>query len=504
MSERRDLSRSDRTTLSEGLVRNALLERITKFAEYSGLNIGDVIEMSRRESLAAAEDEEFSNVEVHDATGPLDILKRTLSIRSVLSTNSSFAERMEALASVDLKDLKLNEIGRGSFGTVFEIPGTEWCLKKTLTSVSHLRREYSNGVRISREVNNTAWEAISRSNEFPGVLMPRVPRYIGWYGMEDSESPSRWFKTNGHMFPQQNGGKVPGPVICLERVLPLPKVIRESLIEHYFKPEDREAALADKENKACICRVYLGYRSDDIQKQKLEDERKTLRNFPLYLDQMMELEMDPLVIARDMALGLAAGHWAANSNMMDVEYVIGSRPHMVNLAKENPPARKGKKATAGDSRRRHGNLSAPVDPRPDQPTFRNRAIQLWMIDFNKVNQFEASVTQGYNKNIDRLVFESRATDGPYYPRVLARDEYEWKLWLEFARTYIRASRTILNDMMEKTLKTTGVRFHSSEVELAMKRPSRVMNEWMKAEAHEAGVTSKKFKKMLRENNWEMP
>jgi anti-sigma-K factor RskA len=32
-----------------------------------------------------------------------------------------------------------------------------------------------------------------------------------------------------------------------------------------------------------------------------------------------------LTIAQDMALGLAAGHWTARANMLDVEYVIGSR-----------------------------------------------------------------------------------------------------------------------------------------------------------------------------------
>ncbi|CAG9990613.1 unnamed protein product [Clonostachys byssicola] len=32
-----------------------------------------------------------------------------------------------------------------------------------------------------------------------------------------------------------------------------------------------------------------------------------------------------LTIAQDMALGLAAGHWAARANLLDIEYVIGSR-----------------------------------------------------------------------------------------------------------------------------------------------------------------------------------
>lgn len=32
-----------------------------------------------------------------------------------------------------------------------------------------------------------------------------------------------------------------------------------------------------------------------------------------------------LTIAQDMALGLAAVHWAAHANMLDVEYVNGSR-----------------------------------------------------------------------------------------------------------------------------------------------------------------------------------
>jgi hypothetical protein len=502
MSRRREEARTDETTLSEGMKRNIELEGISKFAQHVELTIDELLLNDKREHLTNAENKHFTKPNLEGATNPLEILKRTLSVRSVLSTHSSFAERMKALRNADPNNLCLAEIGCGSFGRVYEIPGTEWCLKKTLKSPEAMWIEFINGKKISQAVNNQAATAILQSEEFPDDLMPRVPRYLCSYGMEDFESTQRWFRNNGHMFPVENGGQKPGPVICLERIMPLPKLVRESLIQHYFNPEKQAAALADEKNKACICRAYLGCESKEIPPAKLEQQRETLQNFPLYLDQLLELEMDPQIIARDMALGLAAGHWAANIDMLDVEYVIGSRPFM----RENeigPISKADIKAAKEKSNRRVRNMSAKNAPKQQRLSFRNRAIRLWMIDFNKAETFDASLGRNYDKSIAQLVANTRSTDGPYYPRVVAKNEYQWKLWVCFARTYIRASQTILTETIDRN-RAIGLSYRSKDEELVLKRPVYIINEWIKAEATEYGISSKQFKKMLQDNKWEMP
>jgi hypothetical protein len=492
------------------LERNVKLEGIAKFAKEVGLEPSQFILQARekaREEEREADSTRFSKPLIGDAKTPLDILKRTLSVRSVLSTHSSFAERMEALRNVNAADLKLAEIGRGSFGTVYEIPGTEWCLKKTLTSPETMWLEFLRGQKTSEDVNQKARKAILRTGEFDDALMPRVPDYLCSYGTKDEESTKGWFKRNAHMFPDENGGKKPGPVICLERILPLPKIIRESLIRHYFEPEKQEEALSDPRNKHCLCRPYLGSTSQAAKENnpdKWERERECLQNFPLYLDYLEELDMDPFTIARDMALGLAAGHWRARIDMLDIEYVIGSRPHeqpteLKSISTEDAKALKNKETS------RARDMSAlPTQTPPGPLSFRNRAIQLWMIDFNKVSEFDTAVNseRSLKKNVAQLVANTRAVDGPYYPRVLAENEWQWSLWVEFAKTYIGASEALLAEDFE----TTDHGYHLSDAKKAlfMGRPKLVIKEWMKAECFENGVSGKDFRKKLERDGWPLP
>lgn len=507
-SSRREEARTDETTLSEGLERNLKLEGIVKFANDTGLEVDQLV-LQAREKRAANDVGKFSKNLLEDATTPLEILKRTLSVRSVLSTHSSFAERMEALRNVETKTLKLAEIGRGSFGTVYEIPGTEWCLKKTLTSPQTMWLEFLRGQSTSFAVNTTARNAILSSEEFGNALMPRVPDYLCSYGTKDDESTKGWFKRNGYMFPEENGGTIPGPVICLERIMPLPKVIRESLIRHYFPTEKQEEALSDPRNKACLCRPYLGYTSRDAKEAnpaKWEREGETLQNFPLYLDILEELEMDPFTIARDMALGVAAGHWSACIDMLDVEFVIGSRPHMRGIELKTI-SRKDAQALRTKNTVRAREMNATSEPPSSQAhaSFRNRAIQLWMIDFNKVNEFDTSVADVklYKQNIEQLVMNTRATDGDYYPRVLAKNRKQWDLWCAFATTYIDASREIASQDIEWSRKK-GFQCSKKEEELRMKRPAHVINKWMEVEATECGVSADEFKKKLKQEGWPLP
>lgn len=109
------------------------------------------------------------------------------------------------------------------------------------------------GQIICESVNREANRIILRSEEFSNALMPRVPKYLSSYGMDDAESTEEWFKRNGHVFPVENDGQKPGPIVRLERIPSFPKMMCESVITHYFKPEKQRKALGEMKNKACIC-----------------------------------------------------------------------------------------------------------------------------------------------------------------------------------------------------------------------------------------------------------
>lgn len=210
--------------------------------------------------------------------------------------------------------------------------------------------------------------------------------------------------------------------------------------------------------------------------------------------------MDSFTIARDMALGLAAGHWSARINMLGVAYFIGSRPNTPALG-YTPMSKADEDAIRRGSFSRMRNICPRKEARK-QSSFHRRTTQLWMIGFDKVSAFQNSIGKDKNQVIQQLVSDSRATNGPYYPRVLARNEREWKLWLEFAQTYIRASKTILDSHRQEWL-SHGIPPQKSD-EIILKSPSRVMNKWMKTAAEEYNVTAEQFIARIKSEGWEMP
>ena len=43
-----------------------------------------------------------------------------------------------------------------------------------------------------------------------------------------------------------------------------------------------------------------------------------LRDFPFYTDEMEHLNMNPELLARDIALGVGVAHWSVNIDITDV------------------------------------------------------------------------------------------------------------------------------------------------------------------------------------------
>ena len=207
------------------------------------------------------------------------------------------------------------------------------------------------------------------------------------------------------------------PLLTIDRILPMPQIVREALIKMYFDDDEKiqEEAKNDKDNKDCLLRVYLGERESVKQQSGSYD---TLRNFPMRLNMMEDLDLNVSEFASEMAVGLAILHWQAQIDGMDVEFVLGSS---ATMSKEQP----------------HGydNHLAPPH-KVTIPNFKRRAIQLWMLDFDKTSRIELTEHDVVTKLVPAFL-----GNDPYYPM----PQVDQSLWNEFCSTYLKASGAILED-----------------------------------------------------------
>ncbi|KAI0805820.1 hypothetical protein GGR55DRAFT_680621 [Xylaria sp. FL0064] len=240
---------------------------------------------------------------------PASILQRSLSTKSVVTTTSSFAANFHSMRHlVDVQNYQ--EIGAGLQGVVYERLGSASVTKKERStnpgrplrdefgmhqkvSDAFLKyKEYSSDVRVPQPYDFIAKESISPE------LLSRMP--------EDDRKPS--------------------DIATMERILPLPKVVRKALIEQFYVEEDSLSdgnlltqLLNERANKHCLVRVYLGRRRVAMLKESF-----TLRNFPLTLDMMGRLGLDMMQFATMIGSAYAIMHWAANITGDDAEFVLGT------------------------------------------------------------------------------------------------------------------------------------------------------------------------------------
>ncbi|KAK3081002.1 hypothetical protein LTS18_011131 [Coniosporium uncinatum] len=106
---------------------------------------------------------------------PKDALKRLLSMRSVVSTSSSFAERQQAAVGTHTS---FREIGTGSIDKVFEHPGTIWAYKLPLTDDT---TKLWNNYRMNRRIESS-FEMLG-----PIAGQTEVPRAV-WYATSDTDN----------------------------------------------------------------------------------------------------------------------------------------------------------------------------------------------------------------------------------------------------------------------------------------------------------------------------
>lgn len=272
------------------------------------------------------------------------ILQRSLSLKSIISTHSSFSRRFQS-ARFRPEQQEINQIGVGLQGAVFEMVGKPLVLKKESpgneTLFSNLRHEYTIHCDVS-----TAFEHYQRVTN-NGVHVPKPFEFIS--------------RTHNHAFWDDVLPKMPqayrtrGDVITMERILPLPKVVRKALItrfcgrERHLDTTSIENLLNDPSNKHCLARLYLGKTDGPINLDSLAP----LRNFPLYLRLMEEIGIDSLPLANEMGKAYATLHWGTAINGDDVEFVLGTSAVPVQRAGQ------------------------------ESPDFQHRAVGLYLLDFGQ-------------------------------------------------------------------------------------------------------------------------
>ncbi|KAL8855891.1 MAG: hypothetical protein Q9178_007456 [Gyalolechia marmorata] len=204
---------------------------------------------------------------------PRDILRRHLSVRSVVSTAPSFAECLNRAS----RDIEV--IGLGSCGSVFAIPGTEEAIKKG-SDVHSMWNDF----RLTNSVHNAFAEVRNLLQDtFPNNTIPRVPGCTGFY-MPDHD----FWPDNSQRFPSDH--QQVGAAFTVKN---------------------------DRENSACLVRVYLG----ENESNPFYD---SLLNFPLRLNMIEDLKLDIEALADEMAIALAVIHFQAEIDAMDTEFVLGS------------------------------------------------------------------------------------------------------------------------------------------------------------------------------------
>ncbi|EXJ56576.1 hypothetical protein A1O7_06920, partial [Cladophialophora yegresii CBS 114405] len=201
----------------------------------------------------------------------------------------------------------------------------------------------------------------------------------------------------------------PGDVLCMERIFPLPEIIRNKIIDVFCPLESpaREQAKNIISNKDCLVRPYLGRARLGGSQSRLK--AFSLRNYKLHIDQIRHLGLDGEEFAISMANAMAVMHWDIGIDAADIEFVLGSSPTMDTF--------------------REITIS--------NPNFKQRLVGLWLLDFDACGDITMDST-GVQQAV-RAFLENE----PYCPRPYSGTAYSDHLWRVFGTQYLATSASIL-------------------------------------------------------------
>ncbi|GKT48247.1 uncharacterized protein ColSpa_08428 [Colletotrichum spaethianum] len=384
MSNRREANRTDESTQS---MTPSLIENAAVAEEY--ISFPKVIEVSENDT-------------------PTVTLQRYLSVNSVLSTKSSFAIRQQEATE---KDFPLEIIGEGFCAIVYDFPRSGRAIKAARPQKdTDLWNDFVAHCRI--------WEATKNNTSF---CVPRPSYFVL------GQDISAWMIEHRREIKTQTEFKsIPSAILLSERIMPLPRVIRQALVEVFCPPNEKKQAASDPQNKSCLVRLYLGIRRPN---QRTEGSF-TLRNFELTLDKMDVLGIEPYQFVRPMAEALAIMHWTAQRDAYDVEFVLGSSPERRISADELDSIDLEGRMITTWNRTQVGSANL---------NFLRRTVSVWLLDFNQCQRMAPTPL-----GVDNAVKAFWEND-PYFPRPNQdSSSTEAKLWQEFKGVYLEKSYECLD------------------------------------------------------------
>ncbi|KAH8125907.1 hypothetical protein LI328DRAFT_166716 [Trichoderma asperelloides] len=196
--------------------------------------------------------------------------------------------------SIAHESTQLERIGQGRCGTVWAAR----CSK--CDGHGHLamkREDGSTGRSISHEYKMHQKLLRASSQSHPSSFA--IPESFGFLNSQDS---STW----SGILPRLPGNYTACKAIVSEKIIPVRASTRRLLIRKFRPDVDEESAMNSSSNEHCLIRPYLGrrrYRNPETDTEPRKRLRAfSLRNFPLHLDQMEQLGIDPKVQSEDACL----------------------------------------------------------------------------------------------------------------------------------------------------------------------------------------------------------
>lgn len=275
------------------------------------------------------------------------------------------------------------KIGAGSCGTVWtESEGSRFAYKREdgTRPAGHLSNDYEMHGRVLQAI-----EAFSNPNK---ILVPARDSFVG--------RNDAWWSTNLARFAPD---LEPCNLLISECIQPVGERIRRNLIDSYCPGSIQELIRTNERDRDCLVRLYYGRR-----RFRACGERRfggfSLRNFPLHIDQMVDIGINMDAHLKTMAEALAIMHWSAGIDADDVEFVLGAP-----RSKESEPC-------------------------------------LWVLDFDCCKPITMD-EDGVN-----AALEAFFRNDPYFPRPKEPESRDKYLWEASRDRYLAVSQEILGCDME--------------------------------------------------------
>ncbi|EQB48468.1 hypothetical protein CGLO_12299 [Colletotrichum gloeosporioides Cg-14] len=304
------------------------------------------------------------------------------------------------------------EIGEGCCATIYALSPSSIAKVAKPNKQNELWNDF--GAHLS------VYEAISAVPT--ATLVPKPAYYL------HAQDVTTWRAAQAKKIPSRE----PNDVLCAERIPPLPRIIRNSLVEVFCPKEQTAEVLENKDNDACLVRLYLGRR----RPSSLHAQAKfSLRNFELTLDKMELLGFNAMQFVAPIAEALVVVHWKAGSDGRDVEFVLGGPP-------ERRISAEGFGVLDSNLHMQRVTTWRKAGAVDEVAGLQQRCVYVWLLDFNQCSRIKAD-TQGV-----QMAADAYWDNDPYYPRPTKNDDNhstEGKIWREFKRVYLAKAREILGD-----------------------------------------------------------